>query len=121
MSDKKYKSRVQVINGVSDSGGAIIGVRGYLQGMVVGIRPGISISIGRDPKYCGIVIMNDVVSRVHCTIYYDGTMKMYVVNDSSTNGVRIQNGNWTNRGDTVMVPGGTHISIGTEEEELLLR
>ena len=116
MRKSKAKSRTQVINGVSADGGAIIGVRGYLQGSIIELRDNVPCTIGSD-----LVIMNENVSRVHCRIYFDPNMKMYVVNDNSTNGVLIQNGQWTHRGDTVAVPRGTHIAIGTQSDEILLR
>jgi pSer/pThr/pTyr-binding forkhead associated (FHA) protein len=121
MRKSKAKSRTQVINGVSADGGAIIGVRGYLQGRIIELRDNVPCTIGRDPQMCDLVIMNENVSRVHCRIYFDPNMKMYVVNDNSTNGVLIQNGQWTHRGDTVAVPRGTHIAIGTQSDEILLR
>lgn len=121
MSKNKYNPRVQAINGISEYDGAVIGVRGYLQGRMFGLRPGVPLVIGRDPQYCNLVIMKDTISRIHCTIDYQPSMKMYVIQDNSTNGVLIENGKWMNRGDTIMVPGGTHIAIGTQEDELLLR
>lgn len=53
---------------------------------------GAGVTIGRDPRYCNIVLQNVRVSREHCKIWYDNDKHMYAVKDCSENGVFIEDG-----------------------------
>ena len=57
-----------------ESAGAIIGIKGYL-------KPDQRVLLGRDASQCDILLMGDMVSRVHCSIYFDGDKGKYIVND----------------------------------------
>ena len=107
---KKINSRQQVLNHVPQDGGAIIGVRGYLAGVIIAVNYGNIITIGRDPATCNLIMEGDFISRTHCRI-----------EDRSTNGIILPGGQITKKGQVVSVAGGTHICIGTYSEELLLR
>lgn len=61
---KKINSRQQVLNHVPQDGGAIIGVRGYLAGVIIAVNYGNIITIGRDPGTCNL-IMEEISSVVH--------------------------------------------------------
>ena len=107
---KKINSRQQVLNHVPQDGGAIIGVRGYLAGVIIAVNYGNIITIGRDPGTC-----------THCRLSYNNGTGLYTIEDRSTNGIILPDGQITKKGQVVSVAGGTHICIGTYSEELLLR
>lgn len=68
-------------------------VGGELAGQKIAITAE-SISIGRDPKCCQLVVLKDPkVSRCHCSIKYDNNKKKFVLTDlSSTHGTFLNNG-----------------------------
>ena len=62
---KKINSRQQVLNHVPQDGGAIIGVGGYLAGVIIAVNYGNIITIGRDPGTCNLIMEGDFISRTH--------------------------------------------------------
>lgn len=65
----------------------IVGVSGEFEGQKIPVGKE-NISIGRDAKYCQIVLINDdKASRCHCSIHYDKIKNMFVLTDlASTHG-----------------------------------
>lgn len=118
---KKINSRQQVLNHVPQDGSAIIGVRGYLAGVIIAVNYGNIITIGRDPATCNLIMEGDFISRTHCRLSYNNGTGLYTIEDRSTNGIILPGGQITKKGQVVSVAGGTHICIGTYSEELLLR
>lgn len=69
------------------------GTQGEFAGQSVALSEE-NISIGRDPKYCQIVILRgDKVSRCHCSVRYDKNKGMFMLTDlSSTHGTYLLSG-----------------------------
>lgn len=120
MNNRKYNPRMQVINGVLRTGGAILGIHGYLQGRIMALRENKIILLGRDPKTCDLIIQDDGISRTHCGICYNSGEETYTIYDYSTNGVFPANMPRMNKGDALVVPRGTHLYLGDARNEILL-
>lgn len=56
------------------------------------IEPGRKIAVGRDSGACDITIPSASVSRKHCSVSFDSSLKMFRVIDSSSNGTYLANG-----------------------------
>ena len=92
---KKINSRQQVLNHVPQDGGAIIGVRGYLAGVIIAVNYGNIITIGRDPATCNLIMEGDFISRTHCRLSYNNGTGLYTIEDRSTNGIILPGGQIT--------------------------
>lgn len=94
---KKINSRQQVLNHVPQDGGAIIGVRGYLVGVIIAVNYGNIITIGRDPATCNLIMEGDFISRTHCRLSYNNGTGLYTIEDRSTNGIILPGGQITKK------------------------
>ena len=70
-----------------------------------------SVVIGRDPACSELIIDDNNVSRMHCTITFDRQDHTYIVTDHSTNGTFIGRER-IEKGKSRIVPKGTFIIIG---------
>lgn len=50
------------------------------------------IFIGRDSSVCDIQILDNSISRKHCSIQYDNLNKKFIITDYSTNGTYLSDG-----------------------------
>ena len=66
--------------------------QGEYAGIAFPVTPDEPISIGKNPDRSNIVLSDNGVSRLHCTITYSGSEKQYIVTDHSSNGVYLENG-----------------------------
>lgn len=102
----------------------LVGISGEFSGkkMPVGKE---NISIGRDAKYCQVVVLGDEkVSRCHCSIHYDAVKNLFVLTDlASTHGTYINEATriepkmpvYLENGSTFKIGGGINVfsvSIG---------
>lgn len=76
----------------SNKRGKIIGLTGMYAGANIQIVNGETIVIGKDPARSNIILDDNYVSSVHCSIKYDAIADCYIVTDSSTNGTYTDNG-----------------------------
>lgn len=74
--------------------GALVGKSGVYEGSIIKITRNSTLTLGRDPKKCNVVISenNERVSRVHCHVSYDLIDNVYIIVDESTHGTIIQQG-----------------------------
>lgn len=70
-----------------------------------------SIVIGRDPACAELIIDDNNVSRMHCTITFNPSDSMYIITDHSTNGTFIGRER-LEKGKSRIVSKGTFIIIG---------
>ena len=78
---------------------------------------GMDMAIGRSPDRCNIIVEDPDVSRVHCTIRYDGKSGTFLLTDMSSNGTYLQNGSRLERGlPHPMAPGGRFLMPGGKYE-----
>ena len=105
-------SRITVTRSLAmnqDDAGAIIGIKGYLIGKIIRLKPEQRVLLGRD-----------MVSRVHCSICYDGKKKTYIVNDLSTNGILVDRKYMLKKRQNTELPTGSQLFIGSEDNIICL-
>ncbi|MGL5436050.1 MAG: FHA domain-containing protein [Lachnospiraceae bacterium] len=100
--------------------GAVVGVSGMYKDASIKMEYGNSIAIGRDEKQCNLILTGKEISRKHCDISYDAFEGIYLVNDYSTNGVFLENGERLANGQLVKLPVGSKIRMGDGEDVFLL-
>lgn len=120
MDKRNYNSRMQVLNRVPRTGGAILGVHGYLQGKMIALKENKTIILGRDPRTCDLVVQGDGISRTHCGICYNSNDQTYTVYNYSMNGVFVPGMLKTKKGEALVLPRETHLCLCNEENEILL-
>ncbi len=84
------------------------------------INPGDSIVIGRDSSVSNIVIVAPKVSRKHCIITFNPAKNCYVVTDCSSNGTYGANGTRLMANMENMLPVGSEISLGSNDNRFRL-
>ena len=70
--------------------GGLIGLTGSCAGMRIPLRAGETIRMGRDTQQVAVVVLGEKISRVHCTIQYNGEQLGYCIVDLSRNGVFLE-------------------------------
>ncbi len=104
----------------SEEKGAVIFTGGKLAGTIVRLKSGQKITLGRDVNKAEIVIEVETVSRVHCTIQYDGILNNYSVCDLSKNGVFFNNGERLEPGIEIQLEPGSELWIGDKINRIRL-
>ena len=87
----------------------ITGTKGQYENSIIEFDG--SLTIGRDPNSADLIIDDNNVSRLHCTITYEPNDRTYIVTDHSTNGTFIGRER-IEKGKSKLVPKGTFIIIG---------
>ncbi len=100
--------------------GAIIGVKGYLVGKIIRLRKNQRVLLGRDASQCDILLKGDMVSRVHCSIQYNGQTHAYSVCDLSTNGILVDKKYMLEKRKETQIPSGSQLYIGSEDNIICL-
>lgn len=97
--------------------GKIVCLKGTYEGAEFPMQDGDEYVIGTNADMCNIVIDSSysTVSRRHCSIKYNSISKMYMVVDYSTNGTYLENGSALYKNAPKMLPTGTVIKIGDDE------
>lgn len=60
---------------------------GSLAGRSVELVPGHPVELGRNPAEVSLVVKGEKISRIHCSVQYNGERLGYSVTDHSRNGV----------------------------------
>lgn len=73
---------------------SVSGVSGFFAGKTVEMTAGRPMIIGRDPQQAQLVFPSDMseISRIHCIVTYDPGSQTFTVEDRSTNGTFLVNG-----------------------------
>ena len=79
-----------------------------------------TVTIGKDPNECNIVLRNRTISRVHCIIKYVPETDTYTVTDVSKNGTFFSGGKPLIRNYEMQVKRGTEIYMGEPREYFYL-
>lgn len=69
--------------------GRLSGLSGSLAGKSIELMPGRSVELGRNPAEASLVVKGEKISRVHCSVRYNGKRLGYSITDHSRNGVFI--------------------------------
>ncbi|MDO5574487.1 MAG: FHA domain-containing protein [bacterium] len=94
--------------------GGLIGICGTYNGSKIELAVNEQIMIGRDSAECNLVIVAPKVSRKHCLIQYLGK-EGYKITDFSSNGTFRNTDERLAKQIPVVVPAGTMISLGNQE------
>lgn len=96
---------------------------GSMKGMSFPIKDGETLYLGKDPKISVVVFSNDYkkVSRLHCSVSYDGKTNKYFVTDCSTNGTYLKNKMRLIKGKRTAVAPGTDILLANEDCVITLK
>lgn len=100
--------------------GKITGVSGQYSGQSIQMSAGEEIIVGRDPKYCMLVLEYPKISRRHCGIRYDMTSGKYQVIDYSSNGTRLSDGTILSASQYTPVAPGSVLYLGNARESFRL-
>ena len=90
--------------------GRVTVVKGAGVGSCVSIGSLERIRIGRYEKDSELALPSRNISRLHCTVEYDGMKNMYIITDFSTNGTFI-GGQRLPKGIPVLFPPGTVLML----------
>lgn len=69
--------------------GTLIGLVGSLAGQTIELKPGQLLKIGRSASEAAVILDGEKISRVHCSVQYNGKQLGYTVTDLSRNGVLV--------------------------------
>ena len=67
--------------------GRLSGLTGSLAGRSFELIPGRSVELGRNPAEVSLIVRGEKISRIHCTVQYNGKDLGFNVTDHSRNGV----------------------------------
>lgn len=100
--------------------GAVVFVKGKLLGTIIRIRSNREIKLGRDGTKSDIVVNDKAISRLHCSIMYNGETGDYVVCDYSLNGLYRENGKKLPKGKAVKLKMGDELCLGNDKNMIRL-
>lgn len=100
--------------------GTIIGVKGELTGKYFRFLPHEKVLIGKDKTQCDLCLSDARISRIHCEVYFNADKKCYSVKDVSKNGVVLDNKAKLKKDVLTDVPPGSHLFIGSTDDEVVL-
>ena len=100
--------------------GAIVFVKGKLLGAMIRIRSNQKIKLGRDGTKSDIVVNDRAISRLHCSIMYNGETGEYFVCDYSLNGLYRENGKKLPKGKVVKLKMGDELCLGNDKNIIRL-
>lgn len=104
----------------SFSKGTLEGVSGQYKGVKIEFETGEEIILGRDPRFCKLILEYPKISRKHCGIQYDAVSNMYRVIDYSSNGTKFADGSAAAVGVYTTVKPGTVIYLANSHEAFRL-
>jgi hypothetical protein len=102
----------------SPSKSGVVMLTGQYAGSTINIKPGESITIGRDPARCALVCESERVSRVHVSIRNQSGS--YYVTDLSTNGTISSESGKLPKNQQVLQHAGTILKLGQSNESIRL-
>ena len=79
-----------------------------------------TITIGRDPGQCNLVVAGSRVSRRHCSIRFHADTNLYTLTDFSTNGTYYADGRQIQPNTSVELMPGTGIYLGNRDNSFQL-
>ena len=95
---------------LSSERGTLIGLVGSLAGQTIALKPGQLLRIGRNASEASVIVEGEKISRVHCSVQYNGKQLGYTVTDLSRNGVLVD-GKHILYNEPTYVPSGSILSL----------
>lgn len=107
--------------GEGDSGFRIQGVSGALEGKRFLLPAGSPVTLGRDPKQCGVVFPPNTpgVSGKHCTVWAEQG-RVYVKDLGSTHGTYLSQGSKLAPGQAMALAPGESFYLGSPQESFVI-
>lgn len=107
--------------GEGDSGFRIQGVSGALEGKRFLLPAGSPVTLGRDPKQCGVVFPPNTpgVSGKHCTVWAEQG-RVYVKDLGSTHGTYLSQGSKLVPGQAMALAPGESFYLGSPQESFVI-
>lgn len=93
--------------------------KGDAVGMGYALPQDRKVIVGKSPQNANLVINNQNVSNIHCSIRYDATTNMYLVKDHSMNGTFV-NGSRLQKDVMLQFPAGTVLSLADGSNQITL-
>ena len=93
------------------------GISGHFAGKTASLGEG-TIVIGRDPRLAKLVYpqSNDEISRKHCSVYFDGKTREFVLEDHSSNGTFLSANERLTSGKSVYLKSGERFYLADPKE-----
>ena len=104
----------------SETVGFIRGLSGEYAGTQLTMHDNDTITIGRDPGQCNLVVAGSRVSRRHCSIRFHADTNLYTLTDFSTNGTYYADGRQIQPNTSVELMPGTGIYLGNRDNSFQL-
>lgn len=98
----------------------IVCLEGELQGNEIILEDGEKVVVGRDAKVANLVFRDMTISRIHCVIEVQGDCQYRITNYSEA-GSWLEDGKCMTSGETVIVPSGSILIIGTSGTKIKLK
>lgn len=118
MPDMNTRATMQVTRSLalsSEPEGGLICIRGKHLGHLIPLPGDRTLTVGRDPSVCQIVLDDGQVSRKHCQITYIASLNKYRVVDVSKNGTFLGNGRRLERGKEYYVDPAEELYMGNQD------
>ena len=115
--------KVQVTKSLAlnrDEAGALVFTKGKLLGVIIRIRDGIEITVGRDAVKADVVVAEKTISRLHCKVIYHRDIHSYSVFDYSKNGVFLRDGSRLPFEQEVIIASGEELWLGSADNIIRL-
>lgn len=84
--------------------GFIVGNSGEYAGAEIEVGENETVVIGKNPELCNIVLMNDKLSRIHCTVKFNAEQSLFYVIDLSSNGTYFADGSRLAKNIETLIP-----------------
>ena len=103
-----------------DEAGALVFTKGKLLGVIIRIRDGKEITLGRDAVKADVVVAEKTISRLHCRVIYHKDLRSYSVYDYSKNGVFLGDGSRLPFKQEVEIASGEELWLGNADNIIRL-
>lgn len=100
--------------------GAIVGLKGFLEGKIKHLESDRKYIVGREDEKCDILVEGKTVSRIHFEITYNSATKDYTVCDRSKNGTVVDGARKLPKDKEVKLKGGRRLCLGESGNEIIL-
>lgn len=100
--------------------GALTALCSEYAGAVLPLEHMSSVTLGRDPALCNLVIHDSRMSRQHCIVTYNGVNDTYLLLDTSSNGTFLEGGQRIPKNYAMEVQPGLRFYLGNPENSFIL-
>ena len=113
------QEKVKQVKAVKQPMGQVRCTKGVSLGMGYALPQDRKVIVGKSPQNANLVINNQNVSNIHCSIRYDAATNMYLVKDHSMNGTFVD-GSRLQKDVVLRFPAGTVLSLADGSNQITL-